>query len=167
MPPNTTPQPGTSGPYTAESGQLQSAKPPSWWNPAWTTPGYWKSWAWLAALVGGFIPVVLPDVLNWLMSHADVLIDFAFPTLDPLTKVLVLKCVVTAVLLLRPVKQSNMPAPVTPVAVVQVPPQLPVQVDGKGVFVDTVVDMGVDAVARGVIEQARRSGSRGFGSDEV
>lgn len=72
------------------------------------SPKFWRSWAWLAALVGGFIPVVLPDILNWGLSHMDVLLDFAFPTMNPDTKVLVLKIVVSAVLVLRALPQKNM-----------------------------------------------------------
>lgn len=148
--PNPPPPSPSSGPYTAEGGQLAPAKAPTWWNPAWTTPGYWKSWAWLAALIGGFIPVVLPDLLNWAIANADLLIDFAFPTLDPFWKIVVLKIVVTAVLVLRPVKQPNMPAQLLPVAVVSVPPQMSVQIDdGQRVTVDTAVGRPlVDASAR-------------------
>lgn len=94
---------------------------PTTWVQKYLAPKFWRSWAWLAALLGGFIPVVLPEFLNWLMSHADTLIDFAFPTLDPLTKVLVLKLVVTAVILLRPVKQPSMAGPGVPVLQVNVP----------------------------------------------
>jgi hypothetical protein len=97
---------------------------PSSWAQKYLAPKFWRSWAWLAALVGGFIPVLLPDALNWLLSHSDALIDFAFPTMDPLTKVLVLKVVVTLVLLLRPVKQTSMAAPAVPVLQVNVPPTL-------------------------------------------
>ena len=141
MPPNTTPTPGAAtatGPYTAESGQLVARKAPTWWNPAWTTPSYWKSWSWLAALAA-FIPVILPDLLNWVIAHFD-LIELLVPTLAPDTKALLLKIAVGLVIVLRPLKQSNMPADVTPVAVVKVPAQLPIQVDDKGIFVNTVID---------------------------
>ena len=148
MPNTPPPTPPSSGLYTADRGLLQAAPSPTWWNPAWTTPAFWKSWSWLAALAG-FASTILPDVLNWLIAHMD-LVTLVLPTLAPNTKALILKIAVGLVIVLRPLKQPNMPAQLLPVAVVSVPPQMSVQIDdGQRVTVDTTVGRPlVDASAR-------------------
>lgn len=78
-----------------------------------------KSWAWLASLFGVLIAYG-PDLAGFVIEHID-LISAAVPTFPAWAKAIILLIAHGAVLVLRPIKQSNMPPEAVPVAVVNVP----------------------------------------------
>lgn len=78
-----------------------------------------RSWSWLAALAGVAV-TVLPDLANYILANTGV-ISTAFPQIDAETKSVILTVASVAVILLRPLRQRNMPAETIPVAVVKVP----------------------------------------------
>lgn len=107
----------------------------SWWA-AKIVPGFTKSWAWLASLAGVLVAYG-PDLAAFLIDHID-LVSVAVPTFPSWAKALVLLAAHAAVLVLRPLKQANMPQPTTPVAVVNVPESMdlgavtvPVEIERK------------------------------------
>lgn len=85
-------------------------------------PGFQKSWAWLASLFGVLIAYG-PDLAGFVIDHID-LVSVAVPTFPAWAKAVILLIAHGAVLVLRPIKQANMPQPSTPVAVVKVPETL-------------------------------------------
>lgn len=96
----------------------------AWWGSlrARLVPGFTKSWAWLASLVG-VLTAYGPDLAAFVIEHID-LISTAVPTFPAWAKALILLIANGAVLVLRPIKQANMPQPTTPVAIVKVPDTL-------------------------------------------
>jgi len=98
---------------------MDETKEPHDWRESKIVKGFWKSWAWLAA-VGGFVVTVVPELASYLFLHTGV-INTAFPKMTPETKELILTVAVGLVIVLRPFRQKNMPPVTIPVATVNVP----------------------------------------------
>jgi hypothetical protein len=81
----------------------------AWYNQH-IVKGFYKAYSWLASLLGVVIAWG-PDAANFVLEHID-LITGALPTLSPGAKAIILLSANLAVLLLRPVKQKNLPPPV-------------------------------------------------------
>lgn len=114
---------------------------------SWLVDKFYKSWSWLAALLVGFIPAVLPDLINWGLAHIDV-VWAVLPTLDLTTKVLLLSVANALVLVLRPIAQKNMPKDVLPVVSVQIPPVFDLHLnDGQRASVNAAVQVTADGTA--------------------
>lgn len=105
------------------------------WTSEHLVPNFQRSWAWLCA-VAGFVLAVGPDLANLALTNMG-MITTVFPEMSLRQKAAILLVANLLTIILRPVKQRNMPPQTIPIMSVTVPDT--VEMNPSGIALATEV----------------------------